>query len=440
MDYTALSDWRVALYHTMTREAAALMNILDGLLTAPTARRAIEVTLAPAFDRQYASFYQGLQQGRIDRPALRRLYCQHLPSTPGTRLSLILDASSVLRTDSPTARDRMAVHAAHLPPGSKPIGIGWQYSLLAVAPPTPSSWTYYLAGTRIRTGTTPSRVGAIQVAAVLPYLPTRPVLLTDRHYGSAAFILDPRLAGCDKLSRLQTHRVFYRPPPPRDPHRRGRPPTRGPRFQPKDPATHGPPTATWSGTEARGRPVTVRAWAALCFAENPHHPITLLECARQGGPNTKRDPRVIWLLWDSAVDPAPLPEVPDLYALRFSIEHGIRFDKQDLLWDEPRLRTGTFERWTDLMLMAHNTLVRARPCVAGVRLRWEGHADRPVTPAQVRRALAGIIPTLGTPAPPPQLRGKSPGRACGFHPRPAKRYPVVRKGRPASVHAPPPAR
>ena len=29
------------------------------------------------------------------------------------------------------------------------------------------------------------------------------------------------------------------------------------------------------------------------------------------------------------------------YALRFSIEHGICINEQDLLWDEPRLRTGT---------------------------------------------------------------------------------------------------
>ena len=89
------------------------------------------------------------------------------------------------------------------------------------------------------------------------------------------------------------------------------------------------------------------------------------------------------------------------------------------------------------MLAAHNTLVIARADIEAVRLRWEGHADRPATPAQVRRALAGILPTLGTPAPLPQLRGKSPGRAPDFHPKPAKRYAVVRKRRSATTHTPP---
>jgi len=34
---------------------------------------------------------------------------------------------------------------------------------------------------------------------------------------------------------------------------------------------------------------------------------------------------------------------------------------------------------------------------------------------------------MGTPARPPQPRGKAPGRAKGFHPKPAKRHPVIRK-------------
>lgn len=435
MDYTVLQTWRVALYATMTRGAAVLMNILDALLTAPHTRRAIELTLTLAFARQWPSFYQGLQEGRLHRAALRALYCAHVPYTPGKRLVLALDASSVLRPQSPTAKDRMAVHAANLPDGATPTGIGWQFSFLVVAPATPSSWTYVLACTRVRTGTTPARLGAIQIAAVVPHLPARPLVLGDRYYGSATFLLDPRLQGCEKLVRLQTHRVFYRQPPPRLPGQRGRPPKRGARFQPKDPATHGPPTAIWTGHDARGRAVTVRAWADLAFAGAMGHPVTVLECARQDGPDTAADPRVAWLLWESATEAAPLAEVADLYARRFSIEHGIRFDKQALLWEEPRVRTPAFERWTDLVMAAHNTLVLARPVGDGVRLPWERTA--PLTPQHVRRALAEILPRLGTPAPPPQPRGKSPGRPRGSHPKPATRYPVVWKGRPSTATAPP---
>jgi hypothetical protein len=34
---------------------------------------------------------------------------------------------------------------------------------------------------------------------------------------------------------------------------------------------------------------------------------------------------------------------------------------------------------------------------------------------------------LGTPARPPQPRGKAPGRAKGFHPKLKPRHPVIRK-------------
>ena len=425
MDTTTFQAWRVALYATMTRRAATLMNLLDALLTLPHAKRAIELTLSLAFARRWTSFYDGVQEGHLNRRALRQVYGAYLPSPPGRRLVIVLDASSIFRPLSPTARDRMFVHAANLPAGAKPIGIGWQYSLLVVAPDTPSSWTYVLNCTRIRSGTTPATLGAIQVAAFCSTAPVSPLLLLDRYYGSATFLCDPRVQNCNKLARIQTHRVFYRQPPPPDAHRPGRRPTKGARFQPKDPTTHGEPTRTWSGTDARGRRVTVRAWTDLYFPNHMTHPVTLLECARHDGPDTKADPRVIWLLWDSP-DDAPLAEIPDLYARRFSVEHGIRFDKQQLLWDEPRLRTGAFDRWTDLVMMAHNSLALARGFTAGVRLPWESET-RPPTPQQVRQALVGIMPTLGTPAPPPQRRGKSPRRAVGAHPHPAKRYPIVRK-------------
>src|SRR6266581_2622871 len=96
--------------------------------------------------------------------------------------------------------------------------------------------------------------------------------------------------------------------------------------------------------------------------------------------------------------PAPLSRVCSLYKRRYCQEHGYRFQKQDLLWDQPRLRTPEqFERWTLLVAAVHNQLVLARPLVAAVRLPWES-PTRPVTPQQVRRAMAGILAILGTPA------------------------------------------
>jgi hypothetical protein len=116
--------------------------------------------------------------------------------------------------------------------------------------------------------------------------------------------------------------------------------------------------------------------------------------------------------------------------LRYSQEHAYRFDKQVLLWDVPRLSTAErTERWTQVVACAHNLLVLSRPLVTGVTglyRSWETQRSV-LTLAQVRRAMPTLLTQLGTPARPPQPRGKAPGRAKGFHPKPKPRHSVIRK-------------
>ena len=139
-----------------------------------------------------------------------------------------------------------------------------------------------------------------------------------------------------------------------------------------------------------------------------------------------RDPKISWFIWKGDCS-APLAEISPTYRLRYSHEHGYRFDKQELLWDVPRLSTPQrTERWTHIVACAHNLLVLARPLVEGGYRPWEIRSSVR-TLAQVRRALPTLLHQLGTPARPPQLRGKAPGRAKGFHPQPMTRHPAIRK-------------
>jgi hypothetical protein len=87
-------------------------------------------------------------------------------------------------------------------------------------------------------------------------------------------------------------------------------------------------------------------------------------------------------------------EVTDIslgYALRFGQGHGYRFDKQGLLWEQPRLRTPEqFERWSQIVAIAHNHLLLARELVA-VELRpWESK-HRPLTLQQVRSGMNKLL-------------------------------------------------
>ncbi len=123
----------------------------------------------------------------------------------------------------------------------------------------------------------------------------------------------------------------------------------------------------------------------------------------------------------------PLSQIAQHYRPRFSQEHGYRFLKQYLLWTRVHVRTpAQFELWSWLVALVFNQLYLARELGQVLRQPWEQN-NRPVTPQQVRRVMPTILSQLRTPARPCQPRGKSPGRAKGFRPQPAVRFPVVRK-------------
>ncbi len=438
MDYTILQWFRHELYHCFTRAADALFDLSDALLTDLSARSFVELSQAASFQRAWPSLYEALEDGRIDRTALRRLFVTALPQRMGgTRLLLGLDTSSILRPAAVTSADRTLVYRPNLPSDATPVGPGWCFSSLVVLPNPVSSWTYVLDNQRVPSTATADTIGVQQLRVILPWLCARfgrPILALDRHYSSAPWVLATVDLPCDQLIRARRDRVLYRPPPPRS-GKRGAPRKDGDRFQGSAPATHGPPSDDWTGVDAQGRPVQLTVWGDLHLRQARMVPITAVRIIRERARNTKRDPRESWFWWLGGPLP-PLAELAQLYPRRFGQEHGYRFDKQDLLWAAPRLRTpAQMERWTDLVAAVRNQLVLARPHAEALRQPWEARV-RPATPRQVRRAMGRIIAQVGTPARRPQPRGKAPGRAVGAVVKRAERYAVVRKS-PPKAQAPP---
>jgi hypothetical protein len=429
MDRSTLRDFRQALYGCFTRARDALFEVADALLTAGSARSFVELSEAPTCQRRWPSLYAALADGRIDRDALRRHLAQYAPlPPPGERPLLGVDCSSIQRPEAHTSPDRTLVHTPNLPAGAPPVRPGWQFSALALLPDPPSSWTYLLDNQRVSSAETATTIGAQQLAALVPLLPARPVVVGDGHYGSAAWVEATAGLPCDQLRRAKRDRVRYRAAPPRT-GKRGAPKKDGPRFKGSDPTTHGIPDGEWAGADAAGQALSVTCWANLHLKACREVPITVIRVSRAAAAGTRRDPREAWFWWLGGPLP-PLAAVPPLYARRFGLEHGYKVDKQELLWATPHLRTPEqFQRWTDLVAVAHNQLVLARPLAAVAHRPWEAKT-RPVTPAQVRRALGRILPQVGTPTRPPRPRGKSPGRAPGALVKRATRHPVIRKARP----------
>ncbi len=428
MDATTLVDFRHGLYGCFTRARDALFEVGDALLTAPAARALVELSQAPSFQRRWPSLYAALHDGRLDRAALRRLFARYAPRpAPGQRLVLGLDTSPIHRPAAHTVADRTLVYAPNLPAGATAVRPGWACSTLVVLPAPVSSWTYVLDNERVPSSATATTIGAEQVRAVLPLLPSRPLLVADGHYGTATWVSATAALPCDQLLRAKRSAVLYRPAPPRT-GKRGAPGKDGPRFKGSDPATHGEPDGQWRGVDARGQAVEVACWANLHLKACRDVPITAVRIIRAGAAGTKRDPRESWFWW-LGEDMPPLPDLPRLYARRFGVEHGYKFDKQHLLWDAPRVRTpAQFERWTQLVAAVHNQLVLARPLAALALRPWDARR-RPASPQQVRRGMGRIVAQVGTPVRPPRPRGKSPGRAAGAIVQRATRHPVLRKTR-----------
>jgi len=438
MDYTILRAFRQALYQCFTRAADALFELCDALLTDPSARTFVELSQAACFQRAWPSLCEALEDGQIDRAALLRLFVAALPQhLIGTRLLLGLDTSSILRPEAQTSQDRTLVYRPNLPKDATPVGPGWCFSTLVVLPDPVSSWTYVLDNRRVPSSETADTIGVEQLRDSLPLLAarcSRPIVVLDRHYSSATWVLASADLPCDQLIRARRDRVLYRAAPPPT-GKRGAPRKDGARFQGSDPSSQGSPDDDWCGVDAQGRPVQVTVWSELHLRKARSVPITAVRIIRERARNTKRDPRESWFWWLGGPLPA-LAELARVYPRRFGQEHGYRFDKQDLLWASVRVRTPMqMERWTDLVAAVRNQLVLMREQVEVQRRPWEAKT-RPASPRQVRRAMGRIIAQVGTPARRPQRRGKSPGRVVGAVVKRAERFAVVRKS-PPKAQSPP---
>ena len=429
MNLNTLKQLRQQVYHCYERSADALFELSDALSSEATARSLPELSLSPFFRRQWASVYEALEDGLIDEERWMTTWATALLQEYDGPLWISIDSTSIARPEAETSPDRGMIYLPNLPHATKPVSVGWQFSTVMLLPSTPSSWGAILSQRRIASTQTAVSVGIEQLEALRPLLPASARLLADRWYVSGPFVQACQRLRMPALMRLKRNRKLYRPAPAHPPGKRGTPRKDGELFQGRRPETWGEPDASWSGTDWRGKPLQVQAWKHLHFRQAREVEVTVFRVLREGASGTKRDPRESWFVWVGEHD-LPLAEVAERYRRRFSHEHSYRFLKQDLLWTKVHVRTPEqFERWSLVVATTMNQLVVARSLGQAIYRPWERRRER-VTPRQVRRAMAAILPQVGTPARVPKPRGKAPGRVKGYRPAKAPRFEVVRKPKP----------
>ncbi|HVB24528.1 MAG TPA: transposase [Ktedonobacteraceae bacterium] len=390
----------------MKKAQDALFNIVDALASEERAHSLPELSLSPSFQRKWPSIYEALEDGRIESGELRRVFIKHLPVRHPLPL-IAVDSTGISRPKARTSADRSPQYVHNLP--EKPSGA-----------------TYVLDQRRVDTSTTAIQLAYQQLSAVACQVPKETIALLDRGYDSAwLWCKLSTLPIKGSLIRLKSNRCFYRPAPPPT-GKRGAPRKRGDKLQPHDPTTHTAPSGQWQGQDHAGKLVQVVWWQQMTLKDADWLPLTVIRVDRPQAAKTKRDPRSSWFVWIGDQQ-AAIAVVALCYIHRFSHEHDYRFDKQSLLWEDVRVRTPEqFERWSQLVAITHNLLVLSRDLVEPSLRPWENRHREP-TLQQVRRGMSKLLSELGTPARPPQPRGKSPGRAKGVKIGKAERFPVVRK-------------
>lgn len=435
MNLSTLKRFRHEIYDCCMQAKDALFNTVDALISEPQACSLPELSQSPCFERRWPSIYEAFEDGRIDRTRLQDVFLRYLPAPQKeTRLWIGIDASNIARPAARTSADRTAVPVHNLPKGKQAMTYGWQFSTVVALPDPTSSWTYILDQQRVASSTTAIHVAFRQLSEIALRVPKSTVVALDRGYDSAWLWCRCSSLPIGVLGRLKRNRCLYRPAPPPT-GKRGFPRKDGARLQPKDPTTHGQPDGTVECADAKGRSVQISWWQHLHVKEARWLQLSVIRVVRPYAADTKRDPRVSWFVWlgDQQAD---LVEIALGYARRFGQEHGYRFDKQALLWEKPRLRTPEqFERWSQVVAIAHNHLVLGRWLVEPELRPWESR-HRAATPQQVRRGFRKLLRELGTPARSPQPRGKAIGRKKGANVRKAERMAVVKKKTIAHQHVP----
>jgi hypothetical protein len=429
LNLNILKQLRHQVYQCYERSADALFELSDALSSETAARTLPELSLSPCFRRTWASVYEALEDGKIDEQRWAQIWTTALLQEQTGPVWMSIDSTSVARPEAQTCPHRGMIYVSNLPHATKPVSVGWQFSTMMRLPDTPSSWGAILSQRRIPNSKTAVSVGIEQMEALRPLLPASARLLADRWYVTGPFVQTCQRLQMPALMRLKRNRKLYRPAPAQAPGKGGTPRKDGDLFQGSRPQTWGEPVASWKGSDWRGKPLVVQAWKRLHFRQAREVELTVFRVLREGASGTKRDPRESWFVWVGEQE-LELSEVVESYRRRFSHEHSYRFLKQDLLWTKVHVRTPEqFERWSLVVATAMNHLVLARLLGQAAYRPWERRRDR-VTPRQVRRVMAGILPQLGTPARVPKPRGKSPGRPVGATVTKAARYDVVRRPKP----------
>ena len=462
------------------------MNLMDALCsTGHQCKSVVQLSTAPQFERQYSSITDAISAGLPDArwPDIRTLsykcireYAEDLmrhdtvkseaeaeaTAKKAQRNLFILDCTPQPRPYAPTLQDRHITHKPNPTPGNKPICVGHQYSVVAVAPSEAvlreKHWIAPLSVKRVKSEEKGNELGIKQLNECIDEINQLNALnlsVADSLYGTAKcrelVVENENLV---HIFRLRNDRnVFLNPEKSKEaghPLKKGRKTEYGAKMTLSNPASHPECDESFelSVTTRRGkiRLIKIRCWRDILLRgtakfRSSQHPINLLQVTVEDETNQSIYKRPLWLgVLGKRRDEVSLEEVQQAYAQRYDIEHFNRFGKQNLLMTANQTPDVQHEElWWQLCCLAYMQLYLSSGIVASIPQPWERYLleykdnanDKKTkavsSPAKTQRGFATVLENIGTPAAKCVPRGNPQGRAAGETQPKRKHHDVIFK-------------
>lgn len=455
-------QFRQALYEGFKSCRDSIFNLIDALCSDSNAQSVVQLSLNPAFERQYSSLYKAVgnafpsaASGAVENPAQPQL----LPAVATTLMPPPaeepwlwgLDATSYPRLYAETMLDREYVYSPTAVPAQTPVSLGHSYSLLSSLPPAEAqqatSWAVPLSVERIASLTNPLSVAHQQIQALLaaeqaPWFGQFSALAVDSRYSSREFLYPLwNQAQLVVVSRVRSNRVFYRQPEVSERSGPGRRRWFGAAFKLQKPDSWPHPAAehTQTLTTRRGRTLQVnqQRWCHLLMRGSRTQPmhqcpfdLVLVKVRDETGQLVYAP---MWLMiFGQHRQRVSADQACAFYRRRFGQEHAFRVLKRRLLLT--RFQTPDVDRevnWVRLSCLAYAQLWSARHLAEYLPLPWQRYLPesnrQQISPSQVQRDFSRIICVAGSPARPVKRRGKSPGRLGQTKLKARLRRPTIKK-------------
>jgi hypothetical protein len=456
-----LQFFRKSIYSCFKKRADATFNLLDALSSSGhECKSVVELSESPAFLRQYSSITDaigdGLPHASLDKTAS---LVYHAVNSGCVRTTFFLDCTGNPRPWAKKLDGRCIVHAPNPAPGNKPICVGRQYSVLAIAPMSQEArlkhWLLPIKVDLVDIEEKGHEVGMKQLVKQIETLSLKDELSIS--VGDSLYATE----GCRQvvaehpnivhIFRLKSQRAIYKSPSLEELAHTGagRKKQYGHKMLLSDKKTHALPDKESSFMiEGKKQVLTVKLtqWNSLLLRgsrdfPSHRHPINVLRiiiCDAQGEPVFKRP---LWLgIMGKRRHEITMEEIYETYRQRYDIEHFFRFGKQNLLLDSYQTPDAEHEKlWWQFAPLAYVQLYLAAQLGQLTPKPWERYLkayqnENPQdnvsfkTPAQTQRTFSKLLNEIGTPARDCIPRGKPVGRKAGEQPIERSNHAIYFKG------------